>query len=637
MAIPDAAVQSSAASGGIAPLVALEALAERVEAKLLAAISAVPDLPADLRRVLPDALGEMAAALGPILIAAAAVVLALGLCRQFLVRRRRKAVAERNAFVGLVKLAGLELIALAAAILVGRVVLVRVLGIPPGTGTLPSETTTALIRWLMGMSLTIILFQPGVPRFRLAMSDDAGARKAVRRIGVLLAAGHLHIVLLDAAQRAGLPVTSAKLLSCLVGLGIAVGAVQLYTVLGQHGMKLAVRLAAIWLTLTSFMLWLWGWIVLDFDLYRGAVGTITVLLLALAVDRAVALSIRDSRRPDVMRLLFILRVVVDALAAMLIVRIIFDFWVIGAFAWLSADQSHLFSARLTIASAIIVVGATLAAVVHAWTEARMTPDIGTATLDPPARLSRLSTVLPIIRLAVITLIGVVFSLLALSALGVDVTALIAGAGILGLAISFGLQTMVKDVVTGMFHMLDDVFRLGETIEAAGKQGELERINLRSLRIRDEGGRLHTIPFGDLGTVSNHSRRLVRMTAVIPLAPRPTEGELLRFGRAAAAALRSEPMLNGSIVGNIGTCLRDSIDAQPSTFALSFTIAATTANRAQVLVQRLVEETVTETGTAGLSGAATITMTDLSISPEAQAPGPAGSPREPRTVDAMNMA
>jgi len=188
----------------------------------------------------------------------------------------------------------------------------------------------------------------------------------------------------------------------------------------------------------------------------------------------------------------------------------------------------------------------------------------------------------------------------------------------------------------MFHMVDDVFRLGETIEAGGKHGHLERINLRSVMLRDEGGRLHTIPFGDLGTVTNHSRRLVRMTALMALETMPAKAELVNFSRDAAAALRSEPMINGSIVGNIGIGLHESADGNQSTLALSFTIAATTANRAQALVRRLIEETVAEAGIAGLSRVASIAMAELSSEPDAQRPAPA-SPEEPCTGDAMNMA
>src|SRR5207253_3234640 len=151
----------------------------------------------------------------------ATVILTFALARRVLRRPRGKSDAERNTFVGLLRLTGLEFLALAVAALVSRVLLVRVLGIAPGTVSFASDLTVAVVRWLLGITLAITLFQPSAPRFRLAAVDDAGARKAVWRIAIVLAVGYLHIALLDAAQRRGLPIVSAKLISGWVGLGMA--------------------------------------------------------------------------------------------------------------------------------------------------------------------------------------------------------------------------------------------------------------------------------------------------------------------------------------------------------------------------------------------------------------------------------
>jgi small-conductance mechanosensitive channel len=239
-------------------------------------------------------------------------------------------------------------------------------------------------------------------------------------------------------------------------------------------------------------------------------------------------------------------------------------------------------------------------------------------MDREADLARLSTALSIIRFSALALIGVVFSLLALSALGVDVTALLVGAAMVGSAISFGLQTLVKDVVTGLFFAIDDAFRLGETIEFGGKHCQLERINLRSLRLRDEDGRLHTIAFGELGIATNHSRRRVRMTALMTLKSVPAKSELVRLSRDAAAALRGEPMISRAIIGSIGVRLNEAPDASPATLALSFTIAALAADRTRLLVQRLFEETVYVAGIEALLPSVRVTVSDISsLSPSLQ--------------------
>ena len=96
-------------------------------------------------------------------------------------------------------------------------------------------------------------------------------------------------------------------------------------------------------------------------------------------------------------------------------------------------------------------------------------------------------------------------LMALSYLGVDTTPLLAGAGIVGLAIGFGAQTLVKDVVAGIFFLIDDAFRLGEYLVIGTTVGTVEKISLRSLQLRHHKGPVHTIPFGEMRQVTNNSR------------------------------------------------------------------------------------------------------------------------------------
>jgi small-conductance mechanosensitive channel len=602
----------------LAPPDAVEAVAARAETEIFNIVAAIADLPADLWRILPDGFDALPALVGPAVMVAAAVILTFAAARLLLRSQRCRTGVGSNALVGLLKLTGLELLALASAALVGRVLLVRVFGIPHGAEGLAVDLTFAVLRWLMGVTLTIILFQPAAPRFRLVAVDDAGARKAARRIALILAVGYLHIALLDAAQCYGLPIVSVKLISCLVGLGMVAGAVRLIMALRRNGMTRAPRLMAIGLALVTCLLWFWGWITLDFEPYRGAVDTIAALLAAGALDRAVVLGIRDSQKPDVMRMLSVLRAIVAALAVALMMRIVVDVWMTDAFGWLSPEQGRVLSPRLTLASAMIVSAAVLAAIVHTATEAWSTPDPAATTMDREADLARLSTALSVIRFSALALIGVVFSLLALSALGVDVTALLVGAAMVGSAISFGLQTLVKDVVTGLFFAIDDAFRLGETIEFGGKHCQLERINLRSLRLRDEDGRLHTIAFGELGIATNHSRRRVRMTALMTLKSVPAKSELVRLSRDAAAALRGEPMISRAIIGSIGVRLNEAPDASPATLALSFTIAALAADRTRLLVQRLFEETVYVAGIEALLPSVRVTVSDISsLSPSLQ--------------------
>jgi moderate conductance mechanosensitive channel len=119
--------------------------------------------------------------------------------------------------------------------------------------------------------------------------------------------------------------------------------------------------------------------------------------------------------------------------------------------------------------------------------------------------SRLSTVLPVVRNLVLGAVVSIALLVTLSSLGVDVAPLLAGFGVLGLALSFGSQTLVKDVVSGIFFLAEDAFRIGEYIDTGKLKGTVEQISLRSIRLRHQNGPIHTIPFGQIAAVTNFSR------------------------------------------------------------------------------------------------------------------------------------
>jgi len=119
--------------------------------------------------------------------------------------------------------------------------------------------------------------------------------------------------------------------------------------------------------------------------------------------------------------------------------------------------------------------------------------------------SRIGTLLVLLRKFILSVLFVLVSLIILSSVGVNIGPLIAGAGVLGLAIGFGAQTLVKDIISGVFFLMDDAFRVGDFIETGGTKGSVEHISLRSLRLRNPRGPVHTIPFGSMGTVTNMSR------------------------------------------------------------------------------------------------------------------------------------
>jgi small-conductance mechanosensitive channel len=122
-----------------------------------------------------------------------------------------------------------------------------------------------------------------------------------------------------------------------------------------------------------------------------------------------------------------------------------------------------------------------------------------------AAATRLRTLLPIFKNVLAVIMVVIAVLTVLAELGVEIGPLIAGAGIFGVALGFGSQTLVKDVISGVFYMLDDAFRVGEYIQAKSYKGTVEGFSLRSVRLRHHRGPVYTVPFGELGAVENMSR------------------------------------------------------------------------------------------------------------------------------------
>lgn len=108
-------------------------------------------------------------------------------------------------------------------------------------------------------------------------------------------------------------------------------------------------------------------------------------------------------------------------------------------------------------------------------------------------------------------------LMVLSTLGVNTASILASAGILGLAVGFGAQNLVRDVITGFFIVFDNYFVVGDYINTAGVGGIVEEIGLRTTRIRDWSGELHILPNGEITKVTNHCRGKMQAAVEIPVA------------------------------------------------------------------------------------------------------------------------
>jgi moderate conductance mechanosensitive channel len=178
--------------------------------------------------------------------------------------------------------------------------------------------------------------------------------------------------------------------------------------------------------------------------------------------------------------------------------------------------------------------ATLALLTHViWITVRTAVDQRLSRVPPPGALhapdpsSRLLTLLPLLRVSAAVLLLVMLVLSSLWALGLEITPVLAGAGVVGLALGFGAQALVRDVIAGIFFLAEDAFRIGEYIESGTSiKGTVERITLRTVALRHHNGPLHFVPYGALGTVRNTSRDWVVEKFNLPL-PIDVDSEKIR--------------------------------------------------------------------------------------------------------------
>jgi len=196
----------------------------------------------------------------------------------------------------------------------------------------------------------------------------------------------------------------------------------------------------------------------------------------------------------------VIAVLVYAFAALAVLQA----WNIAAFAWLDSD----FGRRLT--TGLISVGTVIVIALAVWEVFSSAIERYLSAVDqddmPVARSARARTLLPLLRTAMMVLILILVSLIVLSQVGVDIAPLLAGAGVVGLAIGFGSQALVKDVITGLFMLIEDTLAVGDVVDVGkGHLGVVEAISIRTIRLRDNAGAVHSVPFSEVSSVTNLTR------------------------------------------------------------------------------------------------------------------------------------
>ncbi|MEJ2604175.1 MAG: mechanosensitive ion channel family protein [Gammaproteobacteria bacterium] len=162
-----------------------------------------------------------------------------------------------------------------------------------------------------------------------------------------------------------------------------------------------------------------------------------------------------------------------------------------------------------IVESLIAIGIILFVTIVLWNVTEVVIErllqVATRNLDRERTARRLDTLVPLLRSVVHAAIGVLAALLLLSELGVNIGPLLAGAGILGLAIGFGAQTLVKDLLTGVIILLEDGATVGDVVEVAGHSGVVEEMRIRILQLRDLSGNVHLVPYSEVTTIKNYTK------------------------------------------------------------------------------------------------------------------------------------
>jgi len=161
--------------------------------------------------------------------------------------------------------------------------------------------------------------------------------------------------------------------------------------------------------------------------------------------------------------------------------------------------------------------------------------------------SRLATLLPLFRNFMLVVLMVTITLIVLLELGVNVGPLFAGAGVVGVAVGFGSQALVRDIFSGGFFLFDDAFRKGEYLDVGGVKGTVEKISVRSFQLRHHLGALHTIPFGEIQVMTNYSRDWVIMKLPLRVTYDTDVEKVRKLIKNLGVALLDDPVIGDNFI------------------------------------------------------------------------------------------
>jgi moderate conductance mechanosensitive channel len=380
---------------------------------------------------------------------------------------------------------------------------------PPLTGPVILGYLLAFVIIRLSLTTTRFFFAPGAEHLRLLPVSTKTAWFWHRWVTFIVAVAAIGWQTILTLRTFGMSRPSADSLFQLLLLVLAcLGIYVIWTMpLETAGRGRLTRLLATAVLVVCWLLFLtgasaYGWSVL---ILAAAPIAISVLNRSVSIVIAGSWPVPDDSSPYV-------RIVERAMQAIVLlcaVAAMVHVWQLDMASMSAMDTPITRVVRgLLEALLIMVIADLLWQVVRVLIDTRLAGDASLAdALDDDAlsRRARLHTLLPVLRNFAFVIVLAMALLSALAAMGLQIGPLLAGAGVVGVAVGFGAQTLVRDVISGVFFLLDDAFRVGEEIESGGIRGTVDSFSLRSIKLRHLTGQLHTVPFGDLKAITNYSR------------------------------------------------------------------------------------------------------------------------------------
>ena len=233
-----------------------------------------------------------------------------------------------------------------------------------------------------------------------------------------------------------------------------------------------------------------------------------------------------------------MRAVVSVLLGIGAVVLLLETWGLHSLEWFADGTlgnrlvQTLFNILCTLVLALVVWEAANSAIQRRLT--RLARD------SHAARSARVRTLLPMLRTVLGVFILVFVVLNALSQLGLNVAPLLAGAGVVGLAIGFGSQTLVRDVITGVFLLLEDAVAVGDVVQVGGLSGVVEHLSIRSIKLRAQDGSIHIVPFSSVTTVTNMTRDFSFAVVDVTVGYREETDAVIEVLSAISKEMRAKP-------------------------------------------------------------------------------------------------